>query len=207
MKKFLPIFCLAVLFSTSSYATGFFIGADALFANSQHKVKNLSDNLGPKNGDSVDADKLNYGVNAGVRLDVLNLLASAELFYDNLQTSARNFAATNNQISAGDSVGIKNRYGVKANAGFAILPRVTPFLTFGLANVDYSSDVLSSNSSIAKSSKATPLYGVGILIDLPLGFSVKGSYDYQQFNMGYAQSGSKIRTHLGVAKLGLVYNF
>jgi|GEM_PF-2444964 len=206
MKKFLSVFCTTLLISTNSHAMGLFFGADALFANSQHSAKNISTISGPKNGDSQAANKFNYGVNAGFRLDVLNLLASAELFYDNLQTSSQNFTSINNQTNNGDSININNRYGTKANVGFAILPRVTPFLTYGLANVNYSSNVLSANSSLTKS-ELTPLYGVGLLIDLPLGFSAKASYDYQQFNMSSATSNSKIQTHLGVARLGVIYNF
>lgn len=206
MKKYLVIFCAAFLISNSSQATGLFVGADALFAKSNHRAKNYSSISGPKNGSIQDADNLNFGVNAGYRIDLLNLLVSGELFYDDLRTSSRDFESTANQINNGNSIAIKNRYGAKVNAGFAILPRITPFVTYGLTNVNYSSDVLSANNSLTKS-EFTPLYGLGILFDLPLGISLKASYDYQQFDMRYAQSGSKIRTHLGVAKVGVVYNF
>jgi len=206
MKKFLILFSSLVCFSNSSYATGFFVGVDALHADARHEAKNSSAVSGPQNGDVKKDNNFNYGVNAGFRLDVLNLLASGELFYDNLRTSSRNFAQINGQSNNGNSIAINNRYGAKVNLGFAIFPRVTPFLTYGLTNVNYSSNVSSSNNSLTKS-KMTPLYGLGLLVDLPAGFSVKASYDYQSFNMLYAESGSRIRTHLGVAKLGLIYNF
>ena len=94
----------------------------------------------------------------------------------------------------------------RVDAGFAILPRVTPFVTFGVANVRYASTLNSSGQS-TKQSEMSPLYGVGILFDLPYGISLKAAYDYQQFNIQYAYEGPKVRTHLGVARLGLVYNF
>ncbi len=207
MKIFSAIFCAAFLISSPSYATGLFIGADALFANAHHQAKNSSTDSGPNNGSVQQSDKMGYGVNAGVRADLLTLLASAELFYDKLDTSTRNFESTSGEINNSDSIAIKNRYGVKGNIGFAILPKVTPFLTYGLANVQYGNQVLSSGNSVSKSEFA-PLYGLGLLIDLPFtGLSVKAAYDYQQFNMKSAQEGAKIRTHLGVARLGVIYNF
>lgn len=206
MKKFLVALSAILLASASSHATGFFVGADALFTNSQFKAKNLSTSSGPKNGSVQDSDQLGYGGNVGFRVDVLNLLASAELFYDDLGTSSRNFESNSNAVSNGDSINIKNRYGVKGNVGFAILPRITPFLTYGLTNVNYSSEVLSNRSSLSRS-EMTPIYGAGIMFDLPFGVSAKASYDHQQFNMRYAESGSRIRTNIGVARLGVVYHF
>lgn len=206
MKKLFLIFCTTFLFSAPSYATGFFVGGDVLFANAQYKAKNNSTALGPKNGDIKDADNLNYGINAGFRLDVLSLLVSGEVFYDNLEISAQNFKSTTNQINISDNIKLKNRYGVKANIGMAILPKITPFVTFGMSKVSYESNVYSSGNTLSKTELA-PLYGVGILVDLPLDISVKASYDYQNLSMNYAESGSKIRSHLGVAKLGVIYNF
>ncbi len=208
MKLFSTLLCATILLASPSYATGIFIGADALFATSSHRAISPSTISGPKDGDYKDADKLNYGLNAGVRLDLANLYASGEVFYDNLKTSSKNFESFDGSLSVGDRIKINNRYGVKANLGLAIfpIPKITPFITYGLAGVNYASNVLSDNASVTKS-KLTPIYGAGLLIDLPLGISAKASYDYQQFNMQYAESGSKIRTHLGVAKLGLIYNF
>lgn len=207
MKKFLIIFSTFLLIPFSSYATGFFVGADALFASARHEVKSGEGGGNPKNGDKQDADKFNYGLNTGIRFDLLNLLASGELFYDNLDTSSRNFDLVGGEINGQDRIEIKNRYGAKVNVGFAILPKVTPFLTYGLTKVAYSSKVLSDNNAVTKS-EFTPLYGLGLLIDLPFtGLSAKASYDYQNIAMRYAQDGARIKTHLGVAKIGVVYNF
>jgi len=207
MKNLSKIFCAIFLLSTSpSYATGLFVGVDALNADARFKAKNSTSLTGPKNHSIAEADKRNYGVNAGYRIDFLTLLASAELFYDDLRASSRDFENNSNHINQGDTIALKNRYGVKANLGFAILPRITPFITYGLTNVRYESNLPSSGNSISKTEFA-PLYGIGILFDLPLGISAKASYDYQQFHMNYAASGSKVRTQLGVVKLGLIYNF
>jgi hypothetical protein len=206
-KTFLAIFCTATLLSNYSYATGIFIGVDALQVNARHKADNPSGSLiGPKDGDVIDIDKSTWGANSGVRFDFLNLLASVEGFYDRLDTYSNNFYSTLGTRSNGDNIQFKDRYGVKANLGFAILPRITPFLTLGAAKVNYQNNVFSMNNSV-HDSEVAPLYGVGILFDLPLGITLKAAYDYQQFNMRYAESGSKIKNHLGVARLGVIYNF
>ena len=206
MKKLLAISCALFVFSNSAFATGLFIGGDALFANSRQEAKNSSTSSGPKNGDVQDAEKFSYGVNAGVRLDLLNLLVSAEVFYDNIQASSRDFSLNNGSFNGQDSLRINDRYGAKANVGFALLPRITPFVTYGWANVNYSSVVASSGRSL-KNSELTPLYGVGLLVDLPLGVSVKAGYDYQSFSARHAANGAKTRSHLGIARLGVIYNF
>ena len=206
-KTFLAIFCTAALLSNSSYATGIFIGFDAIQSNAIHKADNPSGSLtGPRNGDVIDTDKSSWGSNAGIRFDFLNLLASVEGFYDRLDTYTNNFYSTLGTRGNGDNIQLKDRYGVKANLGFAILPRVTPFLTLGAAKVNYQNNVFFVNNS-AHDSEVAPLYGVGILFDLPLGITLKAAYDYQQFNMRYAESGSKIKTRLGVARIGVIYNF
>lgn len=206
MKKLLVIFCAIFLFSTAANATGFFVGGDALFSNARHQSKNSSQVSGPQNGNVKESNNPAYGVNAGYRFDLLALLVSGEIFYDRLNTSSKGFSLANGASNNNDSIELKDRYGAKANLGFAILPKVTPFLTYGLANVGYSNQVLSSSHSLAKS-ELTPLYGVGILFDLPFDISLKAAYDYQSFNTQYGDSSSKIRTHLGVARLGLIYNF
>jgi opacity protein-like surface antigen len=139
-------------------------------------------------------------------LDVLNLLVSGEVFYDNINASTRDFALNDGSFESQDRLKINNRYGVKANVGFAVLPRITPFITYGLASVNYSSEVPSSNLSL-RNSKLTPIYGAGLLVDLLLGVSLKASYDYQTFSSNHATEGVKVRSHLGIAKLGVIYNF
>lgn len=206
MKKFLPILAITFsLLSTQSNATGVFIGADALYSQARNQVKTSSSAASnPSNGDVQTANKFNYGLNAGIRFDLLGFLASGEIFYDNLNTSAKNFALNSGANGGGDNFNLQNRYGVKLNAGFAILPKVTPFLTYGLANVRYSA--AAAASSIAKSEIA-PLYGIGLMIDLPLNFSIKASYDYQLLNLRYANDSAKVKTALGVGRVGVVYKF
>lgn len=208
IRSFLITFFTTLLIASPSYATGFYLGVDGLYALASHKAKNQTAIFsGPNNGSIKDDENFNYGVNAGFRLDILNLLAEVELFYDDIRTSASNFEATNGAAAnPNDSNEIKDRYGVKANAGFAIAPGFTPFLTYGLTRVNYESNIWSQNVTVDKS-KPTPIYGVGFLLDLPLDISVRTTYDYQHFNMNYASPSASIRTHLSTIKLGLRYNF
>lgn len=207
MKKFLTAFFIAATFSSSAFATGLFVGADAIFSDSNHRVRNLSSFATTENGDKQGDDSVNFGVNAGVRFDLLNFMASGEIFYDNLQTEAKNFRLVSGSGSNLGNTKINSRYGAKVNFGSAIFPKTTTFLTYGLTNVNYDSNLISSNQSLSKD-KMTPLYGAGLLVDLPFtGLSLKATYDYQRFTMKYADSSAKVRTYINVFKLGVIYNF
>ena len=208
MKKILPLI-LSIYFVScqQSSATGVFIGVDSLAINTRHELIDTSSSSNLEKGDKKSQQKANYGVNAGLRLDLLSLLASAEVFYDNLKTSSKDFNSSAAPTTNNGKVELKDRYGAKLNFGFAILPRITPFLTYGFSHINYYSQTSATNSNSLNKSKLSPLYGAGLIIDLPFGISAKASYDYQSFTMQYAEQGSKVRTMLGVAKLGLVYNF
>jgi opacity protein-like surface antigen len=202
MKKLLTIFCSILLISTSAFADGFFVGADLLRSDVRQQARNSNSLFGSDNGSGVNGDQIGYGVNAGIRGDILFLVGSAELFYDDLNISTKSFNSASN---SGDAMKIKSRYGAKVNVGTKIFPFVTSFLTLGVANLDYK--FINDSSSSAKSgSKFSPLYGIGVLVDLPLKITLKASYDYQQFD-DRAPSNVKIRNRLGVAKVGVIYNF
>ena len=197
MKKLLTIFCTALLFSTQSYATGTFVGVDLLRTHARHEAENSSLTTGPQNYTKVRESNGGYGVNLGVRTDPAMLFASAEAFYERLNSISNSFAQ-NNTSTVGPKLKIDDRYGVKANLGVTVLPWLTPFITYGVARVGYETDV--SNR------KTTSIYGAGLMFDLPFSnLSLKAAYDMQKFIMPYQSGESK--TVLGVAHLGLVYNF
>jgi opacity protein-like surface antigen len=208
MKKFVATCCIAFLVSTSAHATGFFVGADALHANSEKTAKNSNPTSGSINGiKKEDDNRINYGLNAGFRLDCKldcgNLYQSVELFYDNLNFGSSRFASPN---AVSDHVKLQNRYGAKVNVGFEITPKIIPFLTAGLTNVSYHNNGSSDNINFSRH-QLTPIYGVGLLVDMDKNLSLKVAYDYQKFDIPSAQAGAKVQTSLGVAKVGLVYNF
>ena len=205
MKKFMAAFLAIICLASNAYASGPFIGADLLYATARHEAKGNVGAGAPQNGAVARDNDLSYGLNAGYRLNLLGVMLGAEAFYDNLNTSSRNFELLGSSSGGGDNIELENRYGGKINLGLTILPIVTPFISYGLSYNRYSSNVPSQGDSLSKS-KLVPLYGIGFLFDLPAGVSIKASYDYQPFNMRYA-GGGRIRTHLGVARLGLVYNF
>lgn len=204
MKKFTAICFTTFFISSAANATGFFVGADALTANSRQTSTNFSDTSGSRNGIvKEDDNKLNYGLNAGFRLDCMKTLQSVEVFYDNLNLPSSQFASPN---SVSDHIKIQNRYGAKINLGFEVAPNVIPFLTVGLTNISYTNSGSSDNINFSRHD-FTPIYGLGLLMDISHGISLKLAYDYQKFNIPSTQSDAKIKTNLGVARVGLVYNF
>lgn len=197
MKKLLPIFCAIILLSSPAQASsGIFIGLDSIYSISRNEADNSSSSLDPQDDSLTKADSEGYGANLGVRFDPLFLFASAEVFYEKLNSSTRGFQQNTSGI--GPNLRLNDRYGAKANIGITTLPWVTPFITYGMANLSYSSDV--------SKRKTAPLYGIGILFDVPLtDLSIKAAYDIQNLDLNYQSAQSK--TTLGVAHLGLTYTF
>lgn len=192
MKKITSIFCALILLSAQAQAaSGLFVGLDYLHANSVNKSNN---DLLPSSK-TTDASS-GYGVNAGLRFDPLFFYLSGEVFYENLNSSAKGF--NQNSGTNGVNLGLNERYGAKGNVGFTILPWLTPFVTYGVARVKYETDI--------SKWREAPLYGVGIIFDIPLSnFSIKAAYDVQRIKFPYQTAQSK--TNLGVAHLGLTYTF
>lgn len=198
MKKLLTIFCVTFLFATPSYATGMFVGIDGLRTHANHEASNSSLSTGPLDNSKENANDVGYGVNFGVRADPAMLFASAEAFYERLESSTAHGLTQNVAGTAGPNINLDDRYGAKANLGITVLPWFTPFITYGVARASYHTDV--------SGSKAAPLYGVGLMFDLPASnLSIKVAYDMQKLDIPYQNGESE--TSLGVAHLGLVYNF
>lgn len=210
MKKISILTALIAAFSfvsSASNATGFYVGADALFSSASFNSKSNLSVSAPQDGDNKDGDNIGLGLNLGYRFDLLNLYTAAEVFYDHLDVSATGFNDAYRAPRANDSLNVNNRYGVKGHVGAAILPFITPFFTLGMANVDYDIKINSSNSSVGKT-ELSPLYGLGVLVDLPIvGLSARASYDYQDVNMDYVDATTKINTDIHTVRLGIAYNF
>ncbi|MCE3255248.1 MAG: outer membrane protein beta-barrel domain [Rickettsiaceae bacterium] len=197
MKKFLPIFCSVIALSSQSQAaTGVYIGADGLRTHAIHDAKNSSILLGPQDGSRREANNGGYGANAGIRFDPLFFYVAGEVFYDHLNSSSKGF--DQNIIGTGPNINMDERFGAKANVGITILPWLTPYVSYGVAKVKYETDVSKYETA--------PIYGAGILFDLPTtNLSVKASYDIQKFDIPYQNA--KSDTKLGVARVGVTYTF
>jgi opacity protein-like surface antigen len=206
MKKILAITAIALLFASPANATGVFIGADALHSTAKHEAENDDPAFGPEDRQVREDDRFGHGFNAGVRFDLALLMASVEGFYDYLDVNSRTFDDVTGSAGGGDEIiRIKDRYGAKLNLGIAILPHFIPFVTVGYSTLRYKNTL---SGETKERSESEPLVGAGILIDLPLGITLKAAYDYQRFETPHpGTTDAKIRTHLGVARIGLIYNF
>ncbi len=198
MKKFLPIFfSLALLATQSQAANGVFIGVDGLETRANHKAANSSVLTGPKDNNERQATDAGFGLHAGVRYDPAIFHVAGEVFYEDLNSTTKGF--DHNIVGTGPKIQIDNRYGAKANLGIKVLPGLSPFVSWGVARTQYQIDGASSHTS--------PVYGVGLLFDLPkTNLSIKASYDIQKLDkLPYQNATSD--TKLGVAHLGLSYTF
>ncbi len=196
-------------FSQLAYAeSGLYIGFDALRAQAKHRVRNFTggDSF-PHNSEKRNNTEYNYGVNLGYRIDPLPAVVFAELFYDNLDINSHNFSSNSTEINPSDRIHIKNRYGAKINMGLNFIPGIAPFITYGLVNIRYQNNLQQGDKRVSKT-EFSPLYGFGILVDLPItDLALKASYDIQSFTMNYAGENANIRSYLSIVKLGLLYKF
>ncbi len=182
--------------SINAHATGFYVGVDAMRNDVANKLQDV-----PNTGLATDSNKdsnLSYGANAGFRLDLLGLLASGEVFYDRLNLASEGFDGVGK-----DRVKIGQRYGARANIGYTILPKIKPFISYGLANISYKTN---ADFTINKSTM-TPIYGIGIIVDLVANFSLKAAYDFQRFKTKYPNSIVEMKSNVGTARLGVMYQF
>lgn len=215
MKKFLILCTFLCAFFTSALASakeGTYVGADVLWSNAKHKYSNLlygdNDSL---NGAKVDSDDLGFGLNLGYKTNLTfgsfeKGFVAPEIFYDYLNNSSKDFAYTSGSIYRQDSASINSRYGAKLNVGYEILPKLSGFVNFGVANVDYDTRWPSSGRSYG-ASKIAPIYGVGLSYNLTDNWAMRASYDYQRFNTKYVNEGLRDKVTLGVLKVGAAYSF
>ena len=158
LGKFLTVLFTAIIISNSSYAEGVFVGDD-YFDRSQFQIKSFD-----LESDLEKYSKFNYRTNAGYRFDTSSLSGSAEVFFDNTQISSRNFVFSKN---AADKIDVESRYGAKLNAAFYSGGGISTFVSIGLANVKRNQEIYTNNPAPSKY-ELTPVYGVGLKMDLPM---------------------------------------
>ena len=131
------------------------------------------------------------------------LYAKPELFYDNLDSDSK-VKPTYRAFPTPTSPAI-DRYGAKINAGINLLPGISTFATAGLANVrnKNGNNAFDNKNDL---SEFTPIYGVGLMVDLPMGITAKASYDYQDLKSQQTDN-NRNKDYLGTSKIGVIYNF
>lgn len=156
-------------------------------------------------------DNYSFGVDYKYAFNFGGFFVAPGVFYDH---NAQN---SDYSIADGDraSFNIKSSYGVKANFGYDVTDKLSPFVTLGYSVTRVDGSVYGSNfSKVLKESfnEEGLVYGLGLKYDLTKEFSVNASYEITQFglnsNLDAVVGGTdKLNSSYKVAKLGLAYNF
>jgi len=184
----------------------FYIGIDGMRSSARHQYHFIANDTPANNTIGTPAKRssnYNASINLGYRLNFNKFFIAPEIFYDNLQSSTEDF------FIQGDPINLNYRYGAKLNLGYNIFSKFNLFTTIGLTNISYKTKFISDLEyyKSSSSSKIAPIYGVGASYDFTKNWSIKGSYEQQQFNIRYAFEGLRSSVMLKTTKLGFAYKF
>lgn len=144
-----------------------------------------------------------FGVNAGFKVGIDYAFIAPEIFYDQLNNSAKDFFPIKNPDS---TIYVSNRFGMKMNFGYNVYDRFDIFVMAGVADVKYNVNFRTDQSSRGVY-KMSPIYGVGLSYDMNDNLALKFTYDRQKFNAQYFYEGLQDKITLDVFKVGLAVNF
>jgi len=191
---------------SSSSENRVYAGIDIIYSKTNHKLKNLSDPENPSNGLTSKGQNVGIGLDLGYKVNFGKAFIAPEVFYDYLNNSACDFTCP--FIANVGTMEVNSRYGTKLNLGYNIFPKLNAFVNLGLANIRYAFNDAPSQVHY-KASKLSPIYGIGLSYDLDHSWTLRTSYDYQNFNARYYSNppGWRDTISLKVFKIGAVYNF
>jgi opacity protein-like surface antigen len=199
MKKFIAITSIVSTFVASSALAkteGNFVELDILQAHSSNKYQiNEKDTDTAKFKDS----SLGFGVSYKHAFNLDKIFIAPGVFFDQLGTKARESV---------DSVTAQYRYGAKLDIGYDFTEKFAAYLTNGISNVKYKINWNSVNGA-ESDSKLGYFIGFGSSYKVAKDVSVNLEYNMQSLLLDTPdRTGAvKLRSNIGVLKLGVSYNF
>lgn len=225
MKKLhLVLTSLFILQSTIGNAKdGPYVGADFLYANSNHQLDVASDDATVCgsicktffDGKETGRDSFGYSLNVGYKFNFKEFFVAPELFFDKLNNSSDGFhdSGFSDEYKA-YKLDLNYRYGFKSHIGYNVTPKFNAFLTWGFANLDYDERpvkyVTSGVTRNPTASELDQLFGFGFAYSFNENISGKLTYDRQSMRLrsvNHGDEGSTIKTTLDVVKVGVAYSF
>ncbi len=221
-KKLLSAASLAaIIFSSSAFAKteGNYVGLNVIRSSLTGKGEDVGSS-------SIKGKQIGFGVDYKYAINYDNFFVAPGVFAENNNNEGKKSTDTieNNQgiyDKESRSLGYKNkyRYGVKLDIGYDITDQFAVYFTNGLSrnhlqlNNNYSEYTNNNGqinsdqgSSKTKFKKIGYFYGLGATYNVAKDVSVNAEYNIQNINpkpSGY----SKIKTNIGVAKIGVAYHF
>lgn len=217
MKKFYIIAAFLCAFLTITLASakdGAYVGADLLFANSNHKYYDKTTGTGSYDGAKTHDNSFGFAFDAGYKFGFDKFFVAPELFFDQLGNSSPGFNYKQRPVNKQNTIDLNYRYGAKLNLGYNIAPKFDLFVNYGLANVDYDTRTSYAGGRKAAATELAQIYGFGFGYKITDNVSARISYDRQSMNLrniAVSVSGggdaAKYKTTLDVVKIGAIYNF
>lgn len=213
MKKTLSLIAVATALILSSQANakdGFYLGADLLFANSNHKYQDRTAGASSNNYDGTKThdNSLGFAIDAGYKFGFDKFFAAPEIFFDQLNNSSYGFKYKDTPNNKQETVDLNYRYGFKLNLGYNITPKFNAFVNWGFANVDYDARADYRGRKMAKT-ELDQLYGFGFGYQVTDNVLARVSYDRMNLALRnpYVGAQSRYKSSLDTVKLGAVYSF
>jgi outer membrane autotransporter protein len=221
MKKLLSITVVAIVASVLSSSSalakteGSYLGFDLLETKTTFYSKAIySDGTIENFKPSFSGRTYGLGLNYKYAFNFNNFFVAPGIILEQNSLGSSKAKADYSQ-----SLQIKNRYGVKADFGYDLTDRVSPYLTLGYAEIAYKAKSAAySGGSIVNGNKSAYegdwFYGAGVKFDLTKNVALNLEYNLQNFQAktqvpsqaSYLNKISYI-SKLDVLKLGLAYNF
>jgi opacity protein-like surface antigen len=203
MKKILTTLVVtAALTATNAFAKteGDYIGVFGMLAKSS--PKDASDTNSSVSKDSTR--KVRLGFNYQHAFNFNNFFVSPEVFVEALEL-------TNNSLSSGsnDKLEINTRYGFKANLGYDVNDKFSPYITLGRGTVEYSSTKRNDSNQDVKrmSSESSGIYGIGANFHVSESVTANLEYNRQKVNVNQALDAGRYKTDISTLRFGVAYHF
>jgi outer membrane autotransporter protein len=212
MKKLLvTIFALISLVSSTAFAKteGSYAGLDLIRTSIRYKER-FSASFQPvaaDNGPNYSNSNYGAGLNYKYAFNFNNAFIAPGLIFEYNNTSSKG--------DQGERLGIRDRYGVKADLGYDVTEQIAPYFTVGYSNISYSTRNYVGNDTASRSGKANDwFYGAGLKFDVSDKVTLNLEYNTQKFKAkatvpnaaSYSYAGV-YRTKFEALKLGVSYKF
>lgn len=203
MKKLFIIASAIVIFSTNSAIAkteGNYLGVYGMLAKITPKDQSSTIYQVSRNANR----QIRGGFNYQYAFNFNDFFLSPEVFIDALSLS-------NKAEGGSDKLTINTRYGIKANIGYDVNEKFSPYLSFGAATAEYSSQKLdNSYSTITQSgSRSSAIYGIGTNIRIHENLVANLEYNMQNLTLsqGTGDGLGNYKTRINTFRFGVSYNF
>lgn len=201
MKKFIAISTVAVsLMASSAFAKteGNYVGIDFLKTSTTDRYQTHGSKSSTYQAFSNTSNGV--GINYKHAMNFNQVFVAPGAFIDRLGAESKD--------ASGRTVTTNSRYGAKLDLGYDLTENFSAYFTNGVADVNYRINTASAGGR-ASTSKMGYFYGAGLTTKIAQDLSLALEYNTQTLNLATPAlaSADHAKSRIGVAKLGLLYNF